>query len=112
MTNIKYDVISEYESEYCHATLPSHGMIQIEGKTFHRGNKLKGFKAFTFSSLKAAKAMLPDEFESFIIEFEGKNGAERMWFSKRQFELGIVSRLDLWKACYDKYPVSIYRNKK
>jgi hypothetical protein len=110
LSEINNDVISKYKSEYCIAKIPNHGMVEIEGKIFHKGNSLERFKAYTFDSLRAAKAMLPDDLEAFIIEFEGGDRlCERMWFSNEQKEKGITTRLDLWKACYGGYAVSVYK---
>jgi len=110
VSNINYDVISKYKSEYCHAKLPPNGMIDIEKEIFHKDYQLSDFpEAYTFSSFKAAKVMLPDDLESFIMEFEGKYGCERFWFSEKQVKSGLIDRLNFWKTCYEKYKISIYK---
>jgi len=107
---MNYDVMPEKGFTYCRATLPPNGMIEISGLVFHQGNVLSRFRTLTFDSFEEAISTLPKNKEMFIMSFD-KDGCERMWFSESQVKNGITERLDIWKACYGKYPVSSYKNR-
>lgn len=104
------DVLDLKEVIYCHARLPKDGMVRIGYSVFHRGNTLEQFPHIqTFPSLNEAVSNLPDDGETFVITFPFQGTAERLWFTEEQEKENLPELLDIWSACYSKYPRSIYR---
>lgn len=106
-----YDVIPNTKVAYCHATLPSNGMIMLGDQVFHRGNSVFWFSDFdVFDSLKDAMNALPENEEMFVLEFNEVNGScENLWFKEISLNKGVTNRLKIWRECYGGYGHSIYR---